>query len=327
MATRDISIEALNTGLARQQHWNGVPTLLGCPHRPDFSDTDIGLIGFPICTGNPIERLQYLGPRAVRSRSSPYHRAHRQWRIDPFSMCRVRDLGDVPILNAMVPDILVLDAEAFYRRVDEHGIIPITVGGDHSVTTPIIRAIAGPKSRRGEPIGMIHLDSHTDTQPPFGGTRHHAGAAFRIGVEEGLIDPARTLQIGLQGPLGDLDIENWSREHFTVITLDEILERGIPWLAAETLRIVGSGPTYFSLDLDVVDPAFAPGVADPEVGGLTSLQLLDFMNRLRGVNLVGGDVVCLCPTLDNEAQITTLLTSAVMLQLVSHIADYRSKHT
>ncbi len=149
MSDADLSSEAIAGALAAQQHWNGVPTMLACPYRPDMGDTDIGLIGFPVCTGNPIERMQYLGPRAVRNRSSLYRRAHRQWKIDPFAMCRVSDLGDVPILNAMVPDLLVADAEAYFRRVDEHGIIPITVGGDHSVTTPILRAMLarGPGAR------------------------------------------------------------------------------------------------------------------------------------------------------------------------------------
>ena len=316
--------EQLAAAVAAYQHWSGVATLLRSPHRPDMSETDIGLIGFPTSAGNSIERMQYLGPRAVRNRSSSYRRMHREWQVDAFALARVSDLGDVPVLSHLQPDELVHEAEAFYRRVDAHGITPVTIGGDHSVTTPVLRAIAGPKSKRGGPIGMIHLDCHSDTQGPMGGAKHHAGAAFRLGVEEGLIDPARTVQIGFHGPMAMLSQDFFSYENFRVIPLKEMLAHNMEWVAAEVRKVVGDGPTYFSLDLDVLDPAYAPGVADPEVGGLTTLQLFDFMNGLRGINIVGADIVCFCPPLDNPGQITALAASAALLQLVTHIADYRA---
>lgn len=294
-------------------HWHGVATLLRCPHRPDMADTDIGLIGFPYSGGNAVERMQYLAPRAIRNRSMSYRRILRSMRTDPFAGARISDLGDVPMSGILNPDITAADAEAFYRRVDERGIVPITVGGDHSVTTPVLRGIAGPGSRHGGPIGMIHFDSHCDSSPPLSGTANHAGAAFRIGVEEGLIDPARTVQIGFHGPVAALDQDDWSHEHFRVITLEEVLASGIERVAEEVRRIVGTGPTYVSLDLDVLDIAYAPAVADPEVNGLTSRELFGLLDRLRGIDLCGADVVCYCPPLDGPAQTTALTACEILL--------------
>jgi guanidinopropionase len=313
----------LASAAAVYQHWAGIATFLRCPHRPDLSDTEIGLIGFPHAGGNMIERMQYLGPRAVRNRSSAYRRAHRKFQIDPFASCRVSDLGDVPLVSGLNPDLVAKEAEEFYRRLDELRIIPITIGGDHSITTPILRGIAGTKSRHGGPIGMIHFDSHPDSFPPAMGTAHHAGVAFRVGAEEGLIDPARTVQIGFHGSVGSLVIEDWSREHFTVIDLETFIERGPDRIAEDIRRIIGDGPTYLSFDVDVLDLAFAPAVADPEVDGMTTRELFALLNKLRGINLVGADIVCFCPPLDTPAQTTALTISELMFHLVSHIADYR----
>lgn len=298
-------------------YWHGVATLLRSPYRPDMSDTDIGLIGFPFAGGNPIERMQYLAPRAVRNRSMSYRRTLRSRQADPFAACRISDLGDVPLPNMLNPDLSVEDAAEFYRRVHAAGIIPITVGGDHSVTIPILRAIAGAASRHGGPIGMIHFDAHADSFPPSAGTANHAGAAFRIGVEEGLFDPARTVQIGFHGPVAIAEQDDWSREHFRVIALDEALELGMEKVAAEVHRIVGSGPTYLSVDLDVLDLAYAPGVADPEVNGMTSREFFELLTRFRGIDLCGGDIVCYCPPLDSPAQITALTSCEILLHMVT----------
>jgi guanidinopropionase len=225
------------------------------------------------------------------------------------------------------PDLSAQDAEQFYRRVHESNIIPITVGGDHSVTTPILRAIAGKKSSHKSPIGMIHFDSHGDALPEGAGTKHHAGAAFRLGAEEGHNDPQRTVQIGFPGNPVALDQDNWSTEHYTVITLADFLAKGIDQVASEVRRVIGTGPTYLSVDLDVLDLAYAPAVADPEVDGMTTREFFSLLNKLRGLNIVGADIVCFCPPLDNPGQITALTVSELLLQVVSHIADYRVKQS
>jgi len=201
--------------------------------------------------------------------------------------------------------------------------VPITVGGDHSITTPILRAIAGERSRHAGPIGMIHFDAHCDALPEAGGTKHHAGAAFFIGAEEGLIDPSRTLQIGFHGPVGYLGQDDWSKAHYTVITLADFLAMGVDRVAAEVCRIIGSGPTYLSVDLDVLDLAYAPAVADPEVDGMTTREFFGLLNRLHGLDIVGADIACFCPPLDTPGQITALTVSELLLHMVSHVANYR----
>ncbi len=307
-------------------HWHGVPTFLHCPHRPEMENTDVGLIGFPYSGGNAIERMQYLGPRAVRNRSNAYRRMHRAFQLDPFQSLRVSDLGDVPLPNILNPDTTARDAEEFYRRVHDKGIIPITVGGDHSITTPVLRAIAGERSRLEGPLAMIHFDAHADSWGESNGSLHNAGAAFKIGVEENLIDPKKSFQIGFHGSVAALQQDDWSREHYTVITLEDFIERGVDSVAAEVHRIIGSSPAYLSIDLDVLDIAYAPGVADPEVNGMTSRELFSLLNKFRGLNLIGADIACFCPPLDSPGQITALTASEMLLQYVALIAVYRNQH-
>jgi len=304
-------------------HWYGVATFLRCPFQPDFKDTDIGLIGVPYSGGNNIERMQYLGPRAVRNRSTAYHRAHRDFGIDPFELARVRDLGDAPMPRVLNPDLAAEDFEAWFQKVFEAGVTPISIGGDHSITWPILRAAR--KARFPAPLGMIHFDSHTDAAPAGSGTRNHA-AGFRLGAEDGLIDPRRTVQIGMRGHMASLRMDNWAKENFArVITTREVVKQGVEPILREIRGIIGDQPTYLSFDLDAIDPAYAPGVADPEVNGLTVREVVEFLEGFRGVNLIGADIVCYCPPLDNAAQITALTISSMMLELVTLIADFKSR--
>lgn len=148
-------------------YWQGIPTLLGCPLEQDPAKADIALVGLP-WTSNLIERTQYLGPRAVRHRSNGFHRKHREFQVDPFALARIRDFGDVPFQSLNNPERAGREIEQFYAKVDAAGAVPFTIGGDHACTLPVLRAIAGPKSRRKSPIGMIHFDSHVDSYPPNG---------------------------------------------------------------------------------------------------------------------------------------------------------------
>lgn len=303
-------------------HWYGVPTFLRCPFQPDMQDTDIGLVGVPYSGGNSIERMQYLGPRAVRSRSTSYHRAHRKFRLNPFELARVRDLGDAPLPHMLNPDEAAEDIESFFRKVFENRISPVSIGGDHSITWPILRAAR--KARFPEPVGMIHFDSHTDAAPPGFGTRNHA-AGFRLGTEDGLIDPRRTVQIGIRGHMAMLEMDDWSRENFArVITTDDVVNEGVESVVREVRSIVGDGPTYLSFDLDALDPAYAPGVADPEIDGLTTREVVGLLQGFRGLDLMGADLVCYVPPLDNPSQLTALTISSLMLEMVTLIAEHKA---
>ena len=304
-------------------HWYGVATFLRCPFQPELKDTDIGLIGVPYSGGNSIERTQYLGPRAVRNRSTAYHRAHREFGINPFDLVRIRDLGDAPMPHVLNPDQAAEDFKVFFQKVFKAGITPLSIGGDHSITWPILRAARATKFPA--PLGMIHFDSHTDAAPPGLGTRNHA-AGFRMGVEDGLIDPQRTVQIGIRGHMASLDMDDWSKQNFArVITTADVAVKGVPSILAEVLEVIGDGPTYLSFDVDAIDPAYAPGVADPEVNGLTIREVVQLLQGLRGVNLMGADIVCYAPPLDNPSQITALTISSMMLELVTLMADFKTR--
>lgn len=315
----DPTPEELTGLVAGMFYWHGIPTLLGCELAQDPRAADIALVGLPWAT-NPIERTQYLGPRAVRHRSRPYHRAHRPFQVDPFELARIRDFGDVPITHFSGPDEAVLEVERFYSALDAGGCRPFTVGGDHACTLPVLRAIAGPRSRHKGPLAMIHFDSHSDTAPPFGGATCHAGAGFRIAAEEGLIDPRRTVQIGLNGPMVTLDVEAWALEAgMRLLPLAEIQAIGIPAALAEIRRVAGDGPAFISVDLDVLTLSDAPAVANPEAGGLTMNELNEILRGLRGIDVVGGDVVCFVPHLD-PSMVTAVHTVAIMHEIVTLMA-------
>lgn len=319
MSIEELSAEAGNKAVASYQYWFGLPTFLRCPYQPDLKDTDIGLIGVPYSGGNGIERMQYLGPRAARHRSSSYGRSHRKFRINPFELARVRDLGDVAFPNGLNPDLSAADCQAFFEKVFKAGIVPVSVGGDHSITWPILRAARATKFPK--PVGMIHFDSHTDASPPAMGTRNTA-AGFLMGTEDGIIDPKRTVQIGIRGPMGSLAMDDWAEQNFAaVISTESFLEQGVDSVLKKVREVVGDGPTYLSFDLDVIDPSEAPGVADPEIDGLRIREIMKLLDGFRGLNLMGADVVCFSPPLDSACQITAMTVSLLLLEFVTLIAD------
>lgn len=304
---------------ASYQHWIGIPTFLRRPYRSTFDGTDIGLFGYPYAGGNPVEHMQYLGPRTIRNRSMGYARAHREFGVNPFELARIHDLGDVPQQHPLVPDLQAADAQAFFEEVFAAGVIPITVGGDHSITWPILRAARA--IRFTEPLGMIHFDSHTDAMPAVGGTKNHA-AGFQIGTEERVIDPQRTVQIGIRGPMALVEQDDWARENFAaVITTEAFLTMGEEAVISRVREVIGEGPAYLSFDLDAIDPVDAPGVADPEINGLRIREILKVIHGLRGLNLMGADIVCYCPPVDTALQITALVASQLLLEFTTLIAE------
>jgi guanidinopropionase len=294
----------------------GVPTFMRAPLATGLEGLDIALAGVPFdaaATNRPGTRH---GPREIRNQSSLTRRIHPTMRIDPFELCRVADVGDVCFDNVFSLEAAHDAIEAFFCHLQTAGVAPLTAGGDHSITYPILRAIAGP-----EPIGLIQVDSHTDTWDSFKGSRIHHGAPFRRAVEDGLIDPRRTVQIGIRGAQNTTEGWDYSVDSgMRVLFMDEVQRIGIDAVIAETRGVVGDGPLYLSFDIDGLDPAFAPGTGTPEIGGFTTLEAQTLLRGLRGLHLVGADVVEVSPPFDSSGN-TALAGAGMMYELLCLLVE------
>lgn len=277
--------------------YSGIPTLLAAPYRevatenPDFGDLQVALIGVPMDLGVTNRTGSRFGPRALRAieRIGPYNHV-----LDcaPTYEMKVADIGDVPFRSRYRLELSHEDIEKRLNQVVDAGVIPLSVGGDHSITHPILKAVG-----RKRPVGMIHIDAHCDTGGAYDLTKFHHGGPFRNAVLDGVLDPTRTVQIGIRGSseyLWEFSYESG----MAVVHAEEISSLGMPAIIEKARRIVGDGPTYLSFDIDSLDPAFAPGTGTPEVGGLTTREALEILRGLKGLNLVGGDVVEVAPQYD-----------------------------
>jgi guanidinopropionase len=225
-------------------------------------------------------------------------------------------VGDVRFSSRYDLEGQVRDIESYFRQLSVAGVVPITAGGDHSITYPIFKAIAAEG-----PIGMVHIDAHTDTWGPIWGSKFHHGAPFRLAVEEGLLDPKRTIQIGIRGGQNFMDGIEFSRSSgMRVVFIEELAERGVKAIIEEARRVVGNGPTYISFDVDGLDPVYAPGTGTPEIGGITTLEAQRLLRGLGGLNLVGGDVVEVAPPFDPSGN-TALVGASIMFEILCLIAD------
>jgi agmatinase len=317
-------VDLLFTGSARRaKPYEGVssfldaPLMLDAPSKPDFGGLDIALIGVPMDLGVTNRPGARLGPRAVRQveRIGPYHHVHK---CVPQSMLKLADVGDVPFRSRYSLADSHEDIEAFYNKVVAAGVAPVSVGGDHSISLPILKAIG-----RDRPVGMIHIDAHCDTGGPFEGSKFHHGGPFREAVLAGVLDPDRTIQIGIRGNaeyLWEFSFDSG----MTVIHAEEVDTIGIEALQQRIRDVVGDGPAYLSFDVDSLDPAFAPGTGTPEIGGLSSREALALLRSCAGLNIVGGDVVEVAPQYD--ATTNTAQAGAQMLfEIVTLIALARTK--
>ncbi|MBR8033609.1 agmatinase [Burkholderia vietnamiensis] len=290
------------------------------PAVSSFDDVDIALVGVPWDGGTTNRAGARHGPREIRNMSSLMRKVHHVSRIAPYDLLRVGDVGDAPVNPIDVLDTLK-QVETFYESIHRAGAIPISAGGDHLVTLPIFRAIA-----RDRPIGMVHFDAHSDTNDTyFGNNPYTHGTPFRRAVEEGLLDPARTVQIGIRGSVySSDDLEFAESVGIRVIHMEEFAELGVEGALAEARCVVGDGPTYVSFDVDVLDPAFAPGTGTPEIGGLTTLEAQHLVRGLRGLDLIGGDVVEVSPPFDQGGN-TALVGATMMFELLCVVAEAHSQ--
>ncbi len=293
----------------------GVPTFMRLPHvdldDPRLSEVQIGLVGAPWDGGTTNRPGPRHGPRQLRDLSTMIRAQHGVSGVRPFERANCADLGDVSPNPVDIEDTLAR-MQAFYERVRDAGIRPLTGGGDHLCSLPILRALGA-----GAPLGMVHFDSHTDLfDGYFGGSRYTHGTPFRRAVEEGVLDPARTVQIGIRGTAYDREDRDFAAAvGIRIVPIEELFERGIPDVMVEARGIVGASPTYVSYDIDFVDPAFAPGTGTPEVGGPNSFQALQVVRELAGIDIVGADVVEVSPPFD-PAGLTAWLAASIMFELL-----------
>lgn len=303
-AFRKVADKIFTKNGTRLAPYAGVPTFLSAPHmpveaeNPDFGNLQVAITGVPMDLGVTNRPGSRFGPRALRSieRIGPYNHV---LGCAPVQELRVADIGDVPFQSRYRLELSHDDIEKRFNQIVDAGVIPLAVGGDHSITHPIMKAVG-----KKQPVGMIHIDAHCDTGGMFDQTKFHHGGPFRNAVLDGVLDPARTIQIGIRGSseyLWEFSYESG----MTVIHAEEIPGLGIPAIIEKAKAIVGDGPTYLSFDIDSLDPGFAPGTGTPEIGGLTTREVLELVRGLKGVNLVGGDVVEVAPQYDattNTAQ-------------------------
>jgi len=293
-----------------------IPTFMRTPLIKDKTAFDIAMIGIPYdgaVTNRPGARH---GPREIRNSSSMMRSINHATRVNPYDLCRIGDAGDVPFTNIYEVEAAHLDITRFIRRLHEAAIVPLSAGGDHSVTLPVLRAIAA-----DSPIGMIHFDAHTDTWDDFMGCKFCHGSLFRRAMEENLLDPERTVQIGIRGAQNTTEGWDYSLESgMHVIFMEEFTRLGVNEVIEETRRIVGNAPTYISFDIDSLDPAYAPGTGTPEVGGLTTIEVQTALRGFRGLNLIGADVVEVAPPYDPSG-ITSLVGATIMYEILCLLAE------
>jgi guanidinopropionase len=296
--------------------YTGPATFMRTPYREDPAGTDIGLIGVPFDGGVTNRTGTRHGPREVRNQSSLMRKINQASGIAPYELCRVADLGDAWVQRPFHLEESLDEIREFYDRVHAAGVVPLSCGGDHSISLPILRALA-----RRRPVGMVHFDAHCDTGSNYLGSNYHHGAPFSRAVEEGLLDPRRTIQIGIRGGVNDRDVWKFSHESgMRVVYMHEAHTRGLDAVMAEARTIVGGGPTYVSFDIDSLDPAFAPGTGTPEIGGFTSLQAQLMIRQLQGLDLVGADMVEVSPPFDPSG-VTALTGASIMFELLCVLAD------
>jgi agmatinase len=290
-------------------------TFMLLPAAESPAGLDVALVGVPYDGGVSYRTGARFGPRAVREQSSLIRPWNPVLKVHPFERLRVADCGDV--------DVVPISIERTHAKIEERidavvaaGARPLCVGGDHSITLPILRALA----KRHGPLGVVHFDAHPDTWDEYFGSKLFHGTPFRRAVEEGLIDTTRFVQVGIRGPLyGAEDFAFHDQHGIEVLRIEPIKENGLPWACGRLARLRG-GPLYCSFDIDALDPAYAPATGTPEVGGLTSWEALSLVRSLVGTSLVGADVVEVSPPYDGPGQITSLMAANLAFELLGVMA-------
>jgi agmatinase len=277
----------------------------------------VAVLGVPMDMATLYRSGARFGPRAIRDASGQLRPHHwEKERLEPpFDKLRVIDYGDIEVFPGYIEQSIE-HVQAEVAPVFEAGVFPVVLGGDHSTTLPVLRAAAAVHGT----LSLVHFDAHPDFWPPFAPERpYHHGTVFHHAVKEGLIEPASSVQIGIRGSLSAGIIDECRRAGFQIITADEFAHQGVR-ASVDAIQHAASLPVYVSLDIDSVDPAFAPGTGTPEVAGLTSREIIELVRGLRGLPLVGFDVVEVAPAYDS-AEITALLAANLVYEMLLVLAE------
>ena len=289
----------------------GPGTMMRLPAADSAAGLDACFVGIPLDIGTSNRSGTRFGPKQIRAESVRL-RPYNMWtRAAPFDSLKVADIGDVPINTFDLKDA-VKRIEAFFDNVLAHPVIPLTLGGDHTLTLPVLRAIA----KKHGPVGLVHVDAHADINEHMFGESIAHGTPFRRAYEEGLIDPHHTWQIGLRGTGYTAEDFDWARDKgFTVVQAEELWHKSATPLIADVRDKMGDRPVYLTFDIDSLDPAYAPGTGTPEIGGLTSVQAIEIIRGCRGMNLVGCDLVEVSPPYDLQGN-TALLAANLLFEML-----------
>ena len=295
------------------------PTFMRLPYRTDLIGVDVALVGIPFDSGTSYRPGTRLGPREIRSQSSLIRPYNHFQQVAPFDRLNVVDAGDVDASPVSL-DIAHAAIEQHVRGVVAAGALPLAIGGDHSISLPVLRALAG----KHGPLGLVQFDAHIDTWDEDFGSKLFHGSSFYYAVTEGLVDPRRFVQVGIRGPLyGPGDFAFHRDRGIAVMDIDEVFRLGLDGVLARIRTVIGAGPVYVTFDIDAVDPAYAPGTGTPEVGGLSSHDAQVLVRGLAGLQIVGGDIVEVSPPFDGPGQITSLLAANLLFELVCVLARGR----
>ena len=295
----------------------GVATFMRTQRHEISAEVDIGLVGVPFDIGVNFRAGARQGPAGVREASRLIRKLHPTSGIAPFEACNVADLGDAPV-NPLSLDRSIEMIEAYFTEVHAAGILPIAIGGDHTIPVPILRAIA-----KQAPVGMVHFDAHPDTLDELCGTKVNHATFLRRVYEEGLVDPKRVIQIGLRGSrFGADDLKFGYDVGYTIVTMDEYEEMGRAAVIEMIHETLGEGPVYISLDIDGLDPTFAPGTGVPEIGGLIPRDVQVILRSLAGKDVVGADISEVAPCFDPTG-ITCVTAANLMFEILCVMAAGR----
>jgi guanidinobutyrase len=300
--------------------FGGPATFMRLPACTLEDGLDVGFVGVPLDIGTSNRPGARLAPRQIRDESRMLRPYNMATRAAPFDCLRIADIGDVPI-NTFNLEKSIAIIEAHYDRILAAGVIPLTMGGDHTIALPILRAL----HRHHGPVGLVHVDAHADINDTMFGERIAHGTPFRRAVEEGLLDCNRVVQIGLRGTGYEAEDFDWPRQQgFRVVQAEECWHRSLAPLMEEVRAQVAGGPVYVSFDIDGIDPAYAPGTGTVEIAGLTVPQALEIVRGLRGLQIVGGDLVEVSPPYDPTGN-TALLGANLLYEMLCVLPGVKSR--